>query len=306
MPEDHAPVRRPPCPSPVEGAAAPFVDVIEPGLHAREWRVSDRQDLQVFLVLARRAFLLDGHGRTELPAPALAWLPGGRGQTLRLEAGASGHRLVIRIDRMLAALSGLSGGARMRPLIGRQVVIPSARIAQRVAEVAHSFEVLAREVREARENADAVTAAHLALLCVHVSRLADTGLGAARPPPELAASIAQRFHNLVEVHLCDGWSVRRYADELGVTMDRLQAATIRGNGKAPGHILTERLLAETRSRLARSDLPAEQIAFSLGFRDSSYFSRFCRKHLGSPPGRYRRMSRGGQPGEAGDSFAAWP
>ncbi|NNM70961.1 helix-turn-helix transcriptional regulator [Enterovirga aerilata] len=244
--------------------------------------------------------------RIELAAPGLAWVPGGPGRTVRLEAGARGHRLAASIDVLAGAISGMPGTARLRRLLVQPATVPAARIEPFAEELGSSFRVLAREVRQPGEIAPGMIAAHLALLCLHVWRLADAPAKGARVAPERAASVAQRFRHLLELHLRDGWSVKRYADVLGVTEDRLHAASVRSHGRPPGTLIRERLLEEACSQLETTDVPVEQIAFALGFRDPGYFSRFCRRHLGMPPGRYRRERRAHKLPAPGGSYAAWP
>jgi AraC-like DNA-binding protein len=288
------------------GGAWLDAEPVEAALHAREWSASAPGEVQLFLVMSRRVALVGTGERVETDAPGLAWVPGGLERSVRLEAGARGHRVSASAETLAGAISGMPGTGRLRRLLARAAIVTAKRLAPFAEEVAHSFRVLAREARQPADGSPGMIAAHLALLCLHVSRLGDAPGLDARVAPERATSVAQRFRQLLELHLRDGWSVKRYADVLGVTEDRLHAASVRSHGKAPGALIRERVLAEACAQLQGTDAPVEQIAFALGFHDPAYFSRFCRKYLGVPPGRYRRDSRTHTGRSGASSYAAWP
>lgn len=67
----------------------------------------------------------------------------------------------------------------------------------------------------------------------------------------------------------------------------------------------EWLIHEACTRLRQLDLPVEQIACGLSFRDPAYFNRFFRKYQNASPGAYRRRARR-DPSQHGPSYAAWP
>ena len=92
---------------------------------------------------------------------------------------------------------------------------------------------------------------------------------------------------------------------LGVTRAHLHEACVRAHGRAPQQLVHERLNVEARMRLRETALTIEQVAYSLGFRDPAYFSRFFTRRSGMSPGAYRKAVRADPPQEA-TSFAAWP
>jgi AraC-like DNA-binding protein len=280
-------------------------EAIEAGLQAREWSAGGSRDAQLFLIQSGRSAMAAERDRIELPGPALAWAPGGRPLTIRLEAGARGHRLSVAGDVLAWAVGGLPDPGRLRRFLAEPATASAGRLAPYAEEIAQSFRALARELREPDGSSAGILAAHLALLSLHVTRLSETK-GREKAAPERAGAVAQRFMRLVELHLRSNWSVKRYANALGVTEDRLRAACLRAYDRPPGEIIRNHLLAAARAQLEGSELPVEQIAFALGFRDASYFSRFCRKRLGASPGRYRRDFRARRAGPDLASFAAWP
>ena len=127
----------------------------------------------------------------------------------------------------------------------------------------------------------------------------------AHPTRGAGAPTAQRFRQLVELHYRDHLGVDDFADMLGVTRAHLHEACMKALARAPQQLVHERLHVEARMRLRETAQTIEQIAYSLGFRDPAYFSRFFSRRSGISPGAYRKAARVAPPPEA-TSFSAWP
>jgi AraC family transcriptional regulator, transcriptional activator of pobA len=122
--------------------------------------------------------------------------------------------------------------------------------------------------------------------------------------------ILRRFLRLVEERFREHLPVCAYARLLGITPDRLHAVCTRALKQAPRDLIQRRLVQEGIVRLESSGATVKQIAFALGFKDAAYFNRFFRRHVGQPPGTWRRATaiRGAlaRSSRAGFSFADWP
>jgi AraC-like DNA-binding protein len=90
------------------------------------------------------------------------------------------------------------------------------------------------------------------------------------------------------MHFRDHWTIPQYADALNTSTDRLHAVCQRVLGRSPLRLVHERLIQQACLLLERSALTVEQISNHLGFSDPAHFQRFFKKHLGEPPGAYRR------------------
>ena len=97
-----------------------------------------------------------------------------------------------------------------------------------------------------------------------------------------------RFMVLVEVHHREHWPISRYADELGLSPERLNRLTRAETGKAALELVHARLAREACRRLTYIAAPISKLAFELGFEDPAYFCRFFKRHTGRGPRDYRR------------------
>jgi len=99
-----------------------------------------------------------------------------------------------------------------------------------------------------------------------------------------------RFLVLVEAHHRHHWPITRYADELGMTPERLNRLVRGETGQAALDIVHARLVREACRRLTYVAAPVSKLAFELGFEDPAYFCRFFKRHTGQSPRDYRRAT----------------
>lgn len=98
-----------------------------------------------------------------------------------------------------------------------------------------------------------------------------------------------RFRQLLEGHYREHWNVQQYAETLNTSASSLNRACQEQSGVSAKMLIQERLLLEIKRRLIYTIEPLDQIAYKLGFKDPSYFSRFFRRSQGVAPGEYRKQ-----------------
>jgi AraC family transcriptional activator of pobA len=129
--------------------------------------------------------------------------------------------------------------------------------------------------------------AWLTAVMIAVLRLLPADPGASCGLRGPMASLVDRFSDLLDERCRSGWSVERYARELAVSPAKLRAACLAVIDKPPRQLLQERVLLEARRALIYTDLSIAQTAYSLGFSDPGYFSRFFSARAGESPQAFR-------------------
>lgn len=98
-----------------------------------------------------------------------------------------------------------------------------------------------------------------------------------------------RFRQLIEQHYREHWPVKQYAGALHISPSTLNRLCLSQSGLTAKATIRNRLMLESKRRLIYTTQSNESIAYTLGFKDPSYFSRFFKQQEGIPPVEYRRI-----------------
>lgn len=239
----------------------------------------------------------------ELEAPALIWLPRWSRGAFVVQAGGEGAMLDIKEDLVWRASGDGSVSQQLRIILDRLIVGGADRITVLLNDLKTLIDALVREASDPKPGGEAMIELHLGIILVHLWRVS----GGISETSQRGAptTLAQQFLQLVEIHYRDHLSVGDFALRLGVPRSSLHEGCLKARGQTPLALIHARLLAEARNRLATTDLPVEQVAFGLGFRDAAYFNRFFSRLAGVTPGGFRKTTERRQ-SRAPQSFAAWP
>jgi AraC family transcriptional regulator, transcriptional activator of pobA len=299
----------PPSPLTQPNGSALVAAQVDAAFAHRTWSIGaqgGRGRFHIFLVTRGTAQLAVANSQAlELAAPFILWLARTTSGEFRLMAGGEGFTISVAEEFVWRAASDSPVALHLRPLFDRTIAAAAERVTPRLAELRVSFKALVRESRDAQPGSIAVCAAHLTLLLVHLWRAADLANSSASRGT--ASGTAQRFRQLVELHFRENVRINDYARKLGVTRAHLHEACLRATTRTPLAIVHERLIEEAQLRLEQTELPVEQVGYSLGFRDPAYFNRFFKKRTGRTPAAFRTSIATTPPRDAAArSFAAWP
>ena len=109
-----------------------------------------------------------------------------------------------------------------------------------------------------------------------------------------AARQFERFRDLMEHHYREQWTIRQYADSLGVSEKRLTRFCRLTSDLSPLQIVHNRQLTEAKRCLVYTEMSINEIAYELGFKDPAYFSRFFSKMTGHQASQFRREYQSNQ------------
>lgn len=115
----------------------------------------------------------------------------------------------------------------------------------------------------------------------------------ALPQPRVQATpdgVVQQFLQLIELHFSEHLNIEQYAVKLQLSANYLSELCKQQTGKTAHQLVQERILLEAKRLLCYSELPVKAIAYKLNFTDTSYFSRFFKKHTHVSPAEYRQSS----------------
>jgi len=96
-----------------------------------------------------------------------------------------------------------------------------------------------------------------------------------------------KYKELVEENYQKGLSVSDYAELLNISSKTLTTITKNVINKSASIVISERIILEAKRLLRFTTWQIGEIAFKLGFEDTSYFVKFFKRHVGVSPGNYR-------------------
>jgi AraC family transcriptional regulator, transcriptional activator of pobA len=97
-----------------------------------------------------------------------------------------------------------------------------------------------------------------------------------------------KFAQLVETYFCSEHTVSFYSSELCITSGHLNDLVKKESGISAKQYIINRLITEAKRLLLSCELPVSEIAWKLGFSDSSYFIRLFRNETGFSPLAFRK------------------
>lgn len=103
------------------------------------------------------------------------------------------------------------------------------------------------------------------------------------------SSILLKYRALIEQHYTQHLSVKDYAEQLNVSVSKLNRLCHTLLNDSPKAIIHQRLVIEAKRQLIYTQQTVEEISALLGFSDPAYFSRFFKKMTGITAGIFRQQ-----------------
>jgi AraC family transcriptional activator of pobA len=129
--------------------------------------------------------------------------------------------------------------------------------------------------------------AHVRVLLIFLSRIYCAQYD--EKVPNQRRTLYLKFQACLEDNYTKTHEARDYSHMLNISVSHLNALIKEQSGKTITKHIHERLVLEAKRLLFHTDQTVKQITFSLGFQDTSYFSRFFKKLTAYSPLEYRQQ-----------------
>ncbi len=126
-------------------------------------------------------------------------------------------------------------------------------------------------------------------LLIRVERLRSAEALAQPPASASDPSVYQAFARLLHAHYRTHHDVGFYADQLGLSANRLSRVLQQIVGKTAKYLIQERLILEAKRYLQFTDLSIKQIGLALGYADPLHFSKIFKQATQLSPQQYREQ-----------------
>jgi len=225
--------------------------------------------------------------RLPFAAPAAILVPAAVAHGFRFQPNVTRGWVLSFTEDAAGLLADRAGEAlsRLRAL-AVQPIVPIAEDAERSRLSALCAELF-EESSLAREGHRLAMRGLLALIAIGVARLAASRARTGSVTLQPADATVARLRALVDESFRRERQLGFYAEQLGMTVDRLNDHVKRATGVTAGHLVRQRVLSEAKRQLVFTAQPIQDIADELAFSDPSHFARFFRKHTGTTPHEFR-------------------
>lgn len=95
------------------------------------------------------------------------------------------------------------------------------------------------------------------------------------------------FKKLIEEHFAEIKSMNKYAELMIIPPKRLISVVSKTTGKTPKQLLNERILLEAKRLLIYCSWSIKEIAYHLGFKEETNFTKFFKQQTGKTPLEFR-------------------
>jgi AraC family transcriptional activator of pobA len=225
--------------------------------------------------------------RLPFAAPAAILVPAAVAHGFRFQPNVTRGWVLSFTEDAAGLLADRAGEAlsRLRAL-AVQPIVPIAEDAERSRLSALCAELF-EESSLAREGYRLAMRGLLALIAIGVARLAASRARTGSVTLQPADATVGRLRALVDEFFRKERQLGFYAEQLGMTIDRLNDHVKRATGVTAGHLVRQRVLSEAKRQLVFTAQSIQDIANELAFSDPSHFARFFRKHTGTTPHEFR-------------------
>ena len=225
--------------------------------------------------------------RLPFAAPAAILVPAAVAHGFRFQPNVTRGWVLSFTEDAAGLLADRAGEAlsRLRAL-AVQPIVPIAEDAERSRLSALCAELF-EESSLAREGHRLAMRGLLALIAIGVARLAASRARTGSVTLQPADATVAPLRALVDEFFRKERQLGFYAEQLGMTIDRLNDHVKRATGVTAGHLVRQRVLSEAKRQLVFTAQPIQDIADELAFSDPSHFARFFRKHTGTTPHEFR-------------------
>lgn len=255
-----------------------------------DWEIGLHRHRQFFQILSitdgEAICFLDGQEIRLKPPAALTVTPG-IPHGFRFSPDVQGHVITLQVGQLDTILRS-SPEARRLFKIPRVVRIGSADEA--AERLARSVAAIAAEFPGSAAGRAGLIEAHLAILLIELSRLIAAERDGEEADGRPASRHAAAFRTLLDREFRRQRSVGFYAGQLGISEMHLNRICRAAFGTSALGAINRRIMLEASRDLTFTVLSVKEIAYSLGFDDPAYFTRFFTKHGGETPTAFRRRN----------------
>jgi AraC family transcriptional activator of pobA len=202
----------------------------------------------------------------------------GQVHQLLLEKGTAGYLMEFNKEFCY------QGSQRLRKAGSNNHYLPDAAAFEKLYSILQS---ILEEYSLKQDGYHEAIKANLDLLFISLGRLSEIVQSTAKDTDRYMQSRLQEFTELLELHITSIKQASQYAGLMSLSLYQLNNITKSSLGKTATEMITDHLILEAKRYLLATANQVKDIAWELGYEDTSYFIRLFKKHTGHAPEAFR-------------------
>jgi AraC family transcriptional activator of pobA len=256
-----------------------------------EWEIKPHRHRDFFQILhiaggGGAAMLEDG--AAPLVPPVAVTIPPRAVHGFRFSRDVEGSVITLLADR---AERMLLASPMLRAALTQPRVAPLGDDEAASETVARGVAAAAREYAGGAPGRDALIEAHLSIVLLTLGRLICATVAPDDPAAERLGRRATQFRMLLDREYRRRRPVAYYAERLAVSETHLNRICQRAFGRSALDVINARVVLEATRDLTFTLMSVKEVAFTLGFEDPAYFTRFFTRHVGLTPSRFQGVAQ---------------
>jgi AraC family transcriptional activator of pobA len=185
----------------------------------------------------------------------------------------------------------LSPSPMLRAALTRPCVAPLGDDGAADETVARGIAAAAREYAGGAPGRDALIEAHLSIVLLTLGRLVRATVAPDDPAAGRLGRRAAQFRMLLDREYRRRRPIAWYAERLAMSETHLNRTCRRAFGRSALDVINARIVLEATRDLTFTLMSVKEVAFTLGFEDPAYFTRFFTRHVGLTPSRFQAIAQ---------------
>ena len=221
--------------------------------------------------------------RYEVHPNALFILRPGQVHQLRLAADCTGF--LLEFDTSFYQPRGAKADQRWKKSAGKNYCeVEESRFRRLLLFLSNIF----TEYAAKQEGYDEAIKANLDLFFLEFVRQSPNPVQISRGANTYTQERYEELLRLLETKIATTKSVAQYAELLNLSVYQLNAITKASVGQTTAELINGQIILEAKRYLLATPNQIKDIAWHLGYEDTSYFIRFFKKHTGLSPDAFRK------------------
>lgn len=192
------------------------------------------------------------------------------------------HFNEIFIERFNADLMKRFAYSIFNEIGGNSVSLDSNDVSDFESHIAN----IKREVSEKEDHFKEMVFSHFQTLLFQIERLKKKqGLFGGSTDPDYQA--AYSFRNLIYEHMNSFPSLDQYGSWLNITSKKLTSISKKYLGDTPANVIRELKILEAKRMLANRKINIQEVVYSIGFDQPTYFTKYFKKATGMTPKEFQ-------------------